>query len=400
MHEISPRDITTVLLVGGEGSRMRPLSNSVAKCMIPIMGRPLLRYTIEALRADGFTDIVLTSTGKNGEIEEYFGNGRASQVAIRYSTSREFRGTAGCVRDVLRGLGPQVSDPCMVIYGDSLLRTSYRSLLVSHQENEAQCTILTHRPRFEYFLYDHHDTDQSSDGPRTNYGVIEVDGSGRVVRFEEKPLLSSLDEFFSDPLGNATVSLMSNHLIEEIPLHGKKDFAHDMFPAFIKNGVRIYGHDIGGGYRLDIGTLATYHMVHLAILRGTMEFVIPYGETDIAGIWMAEQPSDGLANSDLVPPALLAEDVWLGSGSRVAESVIGRGVSIGASSEIEESVILDHVEIGNNVRLKGCIIGEHVKIEDDSVILPGTVLGDNSSLAIRDLGFQDEIFRGLLCRDQ
>lgn len=374
--------ITTIVLTGGQATRMYPLSINECKSMISFMGKPLLLSIVSMLRQFQFKDIIFTSPGKKGEIEQFFSNGDKYDVNIRYYSGKKWSGTAGIVKNIVMEM--DVSDTIMVVYGDSLLRVNYFELCEFHKQKASNCTILYHHPKFQSFLYEYHDKDLNyiNTGQRTNYGVLDIDMNGRITYAEEKPLLSDIKEKFNCPVANATVYTFTKDILEYVPEKSSFDFPKDLFPKLLDQGVICYGFDINNGYREDIGTLQHYYKTQFDILMGKLEFD-HYFPSLANGKWVAE-------SSRLNPIEVMNKRILIGEHCKIMKdamvecSIIGNNVSIGDNSTIKNSIILDNVFIGTGVSILNSIVGSNSYFSDNVVLPTNTILGCNCILGKKD----------------
>ena len=370
-------DVTTIILTGGAATRMRPLSLDKPKSMISFMGKPLLCHLTRVLRSQGFSDVVFTSLGK-GRIKEYFTDGKNFGLNIRYYRGQKWLGTAGIVKNVIEEMNLSSSNTFMIIYGDSLLKADYKALLAFHQKKRAKCTVLYHRPDFASFLYDSHDGRLPRNGERTNFGVLDVDAKNRISNYrvsyyEEKPLLQTIKEKFTNPVANATVYVFERELLDHIPSGRSYEFVWDLFPELADQNMPLYGFDIGDGYREDIGTISNYFNTQFDILTGRLDFEF-YCPLLRDGVWVGEDCA--IDSSDmLTPPVLIGDGCILHSNARIEHSIVGSNVQIGKSSQITHSIILDGAHIGDESKVSYCIIGECSSIGDRLQVPVNTVLG-------------------------
>ena len=367
-------EITTIILAGGTASRMRPLSLNQTKCMIPFLGKPLIFHLINSLKAYGFTDLVLTSKGRRGEIKEYFSMGKKWGLKIRYYKGKKWFGTAGTIKELVAQMNKKISDPFMVIYGDSLLRVDYSKMLKFHYQKKSKATLLYHRPDFASFLYEYHDKQYERRGKRTNYGVMDITQEDKIIKAKEKPTLGDIKRNFIDPVANATVHIFDKEILNYIPTDEPFDFPRDLFPLLTKKGQKCYGYNIGDGYRIDIGTIRHYYDTQFDILNRNIIFDINLPELE-NGIWVGAK-SKIKSLHGLKKPVLIGEKCRISSRNTIDCSIIGNNVRIGNDTLITGSIILDGVQIGDKVNISHCIIGENTVINNGVIVPPNSVLGD------------------------
>jgi NDP-sugar pyrophosphorylase family protein len=209
-----------MILAAGCGMRLRPLTDHVAKCMVPLGGKPLLEHTIAWLRRHGVTQLVINLSHLAGQVQDYFGDGRAWGVEITYSLEPEALGTAGGVRNV----APFFGETFFVWYGDNLSTCDLARLYALHCARGALATIALHY----------------REDP-THSGIVSLDTDGRVMRFLEKP---RPEQVFSHWV-SAGIFVLEPVALERIPAGQVCDFGHDVFPALLADGAPLYGYRMG-----------------------------------------------------------------------------------------------------------------------------------------------------------
>lgn len=384
--------LKAIILASGNATRMRPLSLDRAKCMLGVMGRPLLEYLVRDLYVGGIDDLIISTRGRFGEIEAWFGNGSAYGVHINYHEVESWHGTAGTARCLMDTMG-KGAENFLIIYGDSLLRADFSSLLRSHQVNDAWCTVLVHYPDFAAFLYEPNQSTEISITPRTNYGVLEVASNGRIVRIIEKPRLDEIGNF-AHPAANATVYVLRREALENISPDKDSDFPKDLFPKLIAENRPCFAHDIGDGFRLDLGTIPNYITTQMAILKGELPFDLFFPAVG-KHQWIGDKTKID-SSCQFSPPYLVGENSQIGPGAHIEGSVIGSNVLIGPGAIIMHSIILNGVQIGARARVVNSILGEHCILGDDVVLSSNSVLGDYCRLGGTNLIMDSSQFRGLI----
>lgn len=361
--------ITAIVLNGGTASRMQPLSENRAKCMISFLGRPLLDHLLETFRLQGIKNIIFTSSGRHGEVQSRYMDGRDWDLSIQYVDDIKWRGTAGSSRDVGTLLGDSLTDPVMIVYGDSFLSADFKAMVQYHKKTIADITILSHKPDFSAFQYEYHDGDKAFKplGRRTNYGVMELNERGRIINFVEKELLENISNYIR-PVANAAVYIVNREVLFEIPKTGSIDFSRDIFPSLVLDRVCM-AFDIGLGYRIDIGTLSIYHAAQLNALLG--EFTTVLGPTkDIVHIG---QDVNIASSVILNPPYLIGDRVIIEEDVIIKGSIIGNDVYIRRGTRIFESIVLDGVEVDEEVTANQVIAAEMSRIEagkKEAIVIP------------------------------
>ncbi|HKJ87692.1 MAG TPA: nucleotidyltransferase family protein, partial [Gammaproteobacteria bacterium] len=218
-----------VIMAGGQGSRLRPLTEGVPKPMIPILGRPMMEFILEAVRDSGITDILVTLHYRPNLIQDYFGDGSDWGVNLEYAIEEHPLGTAGSVKNGARFL----DEPFLIISGDALMDYDLPALMEYHTRSEALVTFCLA-----------HVQDPSE------FGIVVTGDDGRVQRFQEKPAPS---EVFTDTV-NTGIYVMDPRVLEDIPKETEFDFSHDLFPALLDRGERLLGY-VAKGYWNDIGNV-------------------------------------------------------------------------------------------------------------------------------------------------
>ena len=344
-----------VILAGGEGTRLRPLTLSVPKPVVPVVDRPFLRHQLDLLASAGVRDVVFSVAYRPERVEAVFGDGSAFGVTIRYAVEDTPLGTGGAVRNALDLL----DDRTVVMNGDVLTDVDLAGLLRSHEERGASATILlTPVPN------------------PSAYGLVETDASGRVLRFREKP---KPEEITTDTI-NAGIYVLETRVIDLIPPGVNHSIERGFFPALLARGDLVLG-PVHRGYWIDIGTPEKYLQVHRDILGG--RFRVALEAESRAGGFVASgaRIADGArleapffvgrgceieAGAIVGPDAALAEGVRVCAGARVRDSVLWKGVEAGAESTIDGSLLGAGVRVGAHAVLRGAQLGEGSVVTDYS----------------------------------
>lgn len=231
-----------VIMAGGKGTRLRPLTCHLPKPMVPLIGKPCMAYTIDLLKKHGIYDIAITMQYKPEMIRDYFGDGRTFGVNMHYFQETTPLGTAGSVKNAQ----PFLDDTFIVISGDALTDVDLRQALNFHKQKGAKATLVLTRVSHPL-----------------EYGVVMTDDEGRIVKFLEKP---SWGEVFSDTV-NTGIYILEPELLERVP-HGLTfDFSQQLFPALLEDDDALFGY-ISSGYWSDIGNLQQYRQTQFDMLDG------------------------------------------------------------------------------------------------------------------------------------
>ncbi len=320
------------MLAGGEGTRLRPLTYTVPKAVMPLAGRPFLSYTLDWLRAHGVDDVVMSCGFMSAEVRLVLGD-IYQGMRLRYVVEDEPLGTAGPVR--LAHDQGILEDRVVIANGDVLTDLDLSAEIAWHEEVGAQATL---------GLVKVEDT--------ASYGVVPTDENGRVEEFREKS-----DE--ASPHGiNAGVYVLERSVAEGIPADRAVSFEREVFPALVDEGV-LYGHLAADPYWKDIGTPARYLEATWDLLAGTVPSTLP--ARDVTGSIVA---ADALVSGAHVGP----------------QSVLGRGCSVSTDARVERSVLFDRVVVGADAWVRESVLAERVRVGEAANVGPGALLGAGVSV--------------------
>jgi mannose-1-phosphate guanylyltransferase/phosphomannomutase len=351
-----------VVMAGGEGTRLRPLTSNQPKPMVSIVGKPCMEHILELLQRHGFEDVTVTVAFLPQAIRSYFGNGESLGLRLEYSVEELPLGTAGSVRRAVRGL----DEPFLVISGDALCDVDLTRLVEVHREKRAAVTIGL----------------KAVDNP-LEFGIVVTDEDGRIERFLEKP---SWGQVFSDTI-NTGIYVVEPEVMRHVPANEPYDFSKQLFPLLLEMGRPLYGH-VFDGYWQDIGDLDQYRQANFDALDELVRLSIP-GIRLRGNVWIG----DGVEIDDLDDiegPAfvgnycriaseaavgaysVLGGSVTLRDRARTRRAVIDSSTHIGRSAVIEGATIGRRCNIGSHVQIhEGAAIGDEVTIGGQSVVLPG-----------------------------
>ena len=338
-----------VILAGGEGTRLRPLTSNQPKPMMPLVNRPMMEHIVALLARHGFDDIVVTVAYLANQIRTYFGDGSDYGVRMRYATEETPLGTAGSVRNAAE----ELDDTFLVIAGDVLTDIDLTSLVKSHRDADALATLALKRV----------------ENP-LEFGIVITQPDGSIERFLEKP---TWGQVFSDTI-NTNIYVCEPRVFELIPEGEVVDFSGDVFPAALDQGDMLHGH-VAEGYWEDVGTLEAYFQAHADVLNGEVHLDIDGFQLG-DGIWIGE-------GAEVDPAATVRGPVVIGNNSRVeagAElreyTVLGTDVVVKAEAFLERAICHDHVYVGPATRLRGCALGRSTDLRHHVQIAEGVVVGD------------------------
>ena len=351
-----------VVMAGGEGTRLRPLTSNQPKPMVPIVGKPCMEHALDLLRKHGLTEVVVTLAFMPQAIRTYFGDGESLGLEMDYSVEEQPLGTAGSV-----GLAKErLTDTFLVISGDALCDVDLGALIETHRAKGAAVTIGL----------------KSVDNP-LEFGIVVTDEDGRVERFLEKP---SWGQVFSDTI-NTGIYVLEPEVLRHVPDDRPYDFSKELFPHLLEMGRPIYGHVLDG-YWQDVGTLEQYRQANFDALDGAVQLEIP-GLRLRGNVWVSEEvdidqlePIVGPAfigvNSRVSDGAsigaytVLTRGVIVREGARVSRSIVDAGTYLGRSSVVEGTIVGRSCDIRDHVRIhEGVAIGDEVTIGPEASIYPG-----------------------------
>ena len=352
-----------VILAGGEGTRLRPLTLDRPKPTVPLLNTPFLHYQLALLSRHQIQDVILSVSHRPDAIRAIMGEGGVGKVKLRYRIAESPLGTGGGVRnsaDLLTGR-------LVVFNGDILTDLDLSAVNRFHEERGAKATIvLTRVP------------------DPTQYGLIELEPSGRVRRFREKP---SAEEITTDTI-NAGTYVLERELLDEIPAGSPYSIERQFFPTLLERGVPVFGY-VSSSYWLDIGTPAKYLQAHRDLLSGSLDSPLPIPGKKLAdGIWAA----NGIAldaQRHYRAPLLIGPEVEIEPGATLGPfAVLGARARIGRGALVESSVLWEDSVVGQDTSLtgsllgRGCRIGAHVIVQN-AVLGQGAVVPDYSILGSR-----------------
>jgi mannose-1-phosphate guanylyltransferase/phosphomannomutase len=351
-----------VVMAGGEGTRLRPLTSNQPKPMVPIVGKPCMEHIVELLRRHGFEDVIVTVAFLPQAIRSYFGSGEGLGVDIGYSVEESPLGTAGSVK---RAAG-RLDDTFLVISGDALCDVDLTQIVEAHREKGASVTIGL----------------KSVENP-LEFGIVVTDEDGRVERFLEKP---SWGQVFSDTI-NTGIYVLEPEVLKHIPQDRPYDFSKELFPLLLEMGRPIYGH-VFDGYWQDIGNLDQYRQANFDALDERVQLEIP-GIRIRGNVWLGDgvdlDDLDAIAGPSYLgnycriargahigPYTVLSTSVTVRERGRVLRSIVDTSTYIGRSADIVGAIIGRSCDLRAHVRVhEGVAIGDEVTVGSESVILPG-----------------------------
>ncbi|MBI4587751.1 MAG: NDP-sugar synthase [Candidatus Rokubacteria bacterium] len=342
---------TAVILAGGQGTRLRPLTLARPKPIVPLLNVPFLHYQLALLRQHGIRDIVLACSYRVESIRAQLGDGRDLGVRLRYAVEAEPLGTAGGVRNAAEPTGGRV----VVLNGDVLTDVDLSQMVQSHVARGAQASI---------YLTPVEDP--------TPYGLVETDADGRILRFVEKP---SREAITTNTI-NAGIYLLNRELLDLIPRGQVVSMERDFFPGLLARRIPFFGF-VARAYWLDIGSPEQYRQAQVDLLNGAVATRLTPRGTRSDNVWVGETVA--MASSAVVSgPAVLGSGITLEPEVSVGPfTVLGDGVSIGRGSRLEGAILWDHVQVGEAAVLRECVVGSRALIGKGARVGPGAVVSEN-----------------------
>ncbi|MFY9780207.1 MAG: mannose-1-phosphate guanyltransferase [Candidatus Baltobacteraceae bacterium] len=343
-----------VVMAGGEGSRLRPLTSRRPKPLAPVANKPVMEHIVDLLRRHGFTEIIATLHYLADEIESYFGDGSDFGVSMEYVVEDSPLGTAGAVKLAATSIG---NEPFLIISGDALTDLDLTALVADHKRTGAAATIVLQRV-----------------ANPLEFGVVIVDDENRIVRFLEKP---SWGEIFSDTI-NTGIYVLDSSVLGIMEKGKAYDFSRDIFPRLLHDGKLIQGY-ITDDYWTDIGNLQQYQQANYDALAGTVRLEIP-GTQSEPGIWQGEGCRIN-SEARLIAPVILGRNVVVEAGAVVGpETVVGNASIVARNSQLHRTVAWADSYFGESSSLDGCTIADRNIVKDHVNVGEGTVVGSGCTL--------------------
>lgn len=335
-----------LILAGGKGTRLRPLTVYTPKPIVPICNRPFLLYQIDTLRRAGIKNITLSLSYQPHKIEQLLGDGSDYGVNLKYTVETQPMGTAGAYKyaeDLIR-------EPTVVFNGDILTDLDLKTVIREHNARGATATIVL----------------TPVENP-TAYGLVETEKDGRVRRFLEKP---KADEITVNTI-NAGTYILEPKVLDFIPAGENHSFEYGLFPSLLERKEKFYAHIPQRTYWIDIGTPERYLRAHMDLLAGR-----------VGRIHLKERLGnfDAATAAEIDELSIIGDDCVIKPGAEVINSVIGPGCYIEEKARVENSILWAHTRVGANARLFGAIVGRGCHIGRSAQVGYGAVLGDKTSL--------------------
>ncbi|MBI2845578.1 MAG: mannose-1-phosphate guanyltransferase [Chloroflexi bacterium] len=340
-----------VVMAGGQGTRLRPLTMGRPKPLVPIVNRPVLSHILGLVKRHGITEVVITLQHMAAALQEYVGDGEEFGLHINYSLEQTPLGTAGSVFNARERL----DGTFLVISGDALTDFDLTSIIEFHRQKHALATITLYRV-----------------SNPLDYGAVIIDPQGRIQKFLEKP---SWGEVISDTV-NTGIYILEPEALHELEEGKATDFSRDLFPLLLSKGALLYGY-VANGYWRDIGNLEEYRQACFDLLEGRVNLE-EIGQPLRPGVWSGGEV-------EIAPDAQLTPPLYLGGGAKVKGGavlhgpvVVGENTIIDAHAQVERSIIWRDSYLGEGAELHGAIVGSQVSMKRRAVAFEGVVIGDFS----------------------
>ncbi|WP_179829521.1 mannose-1-phosphate guanyltransferase [Nocardiopsis aegyptia] len=340
-----------VLMAGGEGTRLRPMTANQPKPLLPVVNKPIMEHVLLLLRKHGFTETVVTVQFLATLIRNYFGDGEELGMKLDYVAEEVPLGTAGSVKNAeeyLRG------EPFLVISGDALTDIDLTDMVRFHKESGAKVTIALKRVPNPL-----------------EFGIIIVDEQGRIQRFLEKP---TWGQVFSDTV-NTGIYIMEPEVLERVAAGEVVDWSGDVFPELLEEGEPLYGY-IADGYWEDVGTHESYLSAQADVLSGKVDVEIDGFEVS-PGVWIGEGAQVD-PNAVLKGPLYVGDYAKVEAGAELREfTVVGSNAVVRADAFCHRTVLHDNVFVGRGANLRGAVIGKNTDIMAAVRVEEGAVVGED-----------------------
>ncbi len=347
-----------VIMAGGFGTRLRPLTANVPKPMVPMLNKPMMEHIVDLLKAHGIKDITASLFYQPEAISDYFRTGEKFGINISYVRAEDDYGTAGSVRNAANVIG-FLEERILIISGDVLTDVNISEVLQFHKERKADATIVLTRV-----------------ANPLQFGVVITDEDARINRFLEKP---SWGEVFSDTI-NTGIYVIEPKVLKMIPFQEEYDFSKDLFPLMLEKRMNLYGY-ISKEYWRDVGNLNEYQEAHLDILAGKVGIDIKgekYG-TAVTG----EQTVIKTSHENLHEKVFIGNNCLIEEDVKIFNSVIGDKCVIKNGAVIRNSVVWSNTHVGSNTDLSSDVIGFNCKIGNDVTIGDNVIISDRCSIGDR-----------------
>ncbi|MDD3059747.1 MAG: sugar phosphate nucleotidyltransferase [Sulfurimonas sp.] len=345
-----------VVMAGGFGTRIQPLTNSRPKPMLPIINRPMMQHTMMNLKDLGITEFIVLLYFKPEIIQDYFKDGSEFGIKITYVVPDDDYGTAGAVKLAQELIG---DENFIIISGDLVTDFDFQKIFDYHKEKKSKLTI----------------TLTSVDNP-LEFGVVIANENGKIEKFLEKP---SWGEVFSDTI-NTGIYIIEPEILNYIPKNENFDFAKDLFPRLMREVIELMAGNAEGYWR-DVGNPESYRDVYDDLLSGKVNFKMPGIKTVFPdGVLYSDEAYTLDKSIEIIGNVVLGKNVLLETGVKLNNVVLGDNVHIGPDCKIRNSVMWENVSVGKNAMLDGCVICNDNVIGKNFTVKAGMILAEGCEI--------------------
>lgn len=340
-----------VILSGGEGTRLRPLTSTMPKPAVPMVNRPMLWFMIDWLRGHGISEIIMSVGYKADGLKSALDAAGHPGVSITYVEEPEPLGTAGAVKFAEQHLAERF----LVLNGDTLADYDLSAELAQHEATGARATLAL----------------VPVEDP-TAYGVVTTDADHRVLDFLEKP---KREDAPPNPRINAGAYVLEREVLEMVPAGQKRSFEHDVFPQLVGNGIYAYDAE---GYWLDLGTPERYFEATRDLLAGRVHSYLDAQRDAQGNVIAADATLDG---AELIAPVVIGSAASIGAGSRIGpNAVVGDGAEIDADCTVAESVVMNAAQLGQGAAVEDSILAPRAVVGQGAKVTGGSVVGEGAAI--------------------
>jgi mannose-1-phosphate guanylyltransferase/phosphomannomutase len=342
--------VRAVVMAGGEGTRLRPMTANQPKPLLPVVNKPIMEHVLRLLKRHGFNETVVTVQFLASLVRVYFGDGDELGMNLSYATEETPLGTAGSVKNAESALK---DDSFLVISGDALTDIDLGAMVQAHRNTGALVTVCLKRVPNPL-----------------EFGIVITDEDQRIERFLEKP---TWGQVFSDTV-NTGIYVMEPEVFEHVAPGESVDWSADVFPALVEAGAPVFGY-VADGYWEDIGTHESYLRAQADVLNRQVDVEI--GGFEVApGVWVGEG-AEVDAEALIKGPVCIGDYAKVEAGAELREfTVLGDNVVVKGGAFLHRAVVHDNVFIGSQANLRGCVIGKNTDVMRAARIEEGAVVGD------------------------
>ena len=337
-----------LILAGGKGTRLRPLTVYTPKPIVPFLNRPFLLYQIDILRRAGIENITLSLSYQPDKIEQVLGNSADFGVNLRFITEPNPMGTGGAYKFA----ADDIRETTVVFNGDILTDLDIAEVVEFHKAKQAAATLVL----------------APVENPSA-YGLVETAADGKVLQFREKPKPEELAALTVNTI-NAGIYILEPEVLDLIPAGENHSFEYNVFPDLLSQQKAFYAYVLRENYWRDIGNPESYLAGHMDFLSGK-----------IKGFEIEKSLKAEISHTAIVDKnSFVEEECVIKPNARIINSVIGRGVLVEEKAVIENSVIWSHTRVSNGAEIHNSVVGRSCYIGKNAIVREGAVLGDKTSL--------------------